>query len=87
MTDPDLFGEEHEPPQPAGFRGYAAHPGTGPEGETCGTCLSFRRIQYHDKTYFKCDLLREIWTHGPGTDVKFRSPACRLWKEEEVGDA
>lgn len=57
-------------------KGYVALPGTGPKGETCGTCthkVSMRK-------YRKCELNRPRWTHGPGTDILARSPACSKWE-------
>lgn len=61
------------------LRGYADVPGSGPTGETCGTCRHKARLRYA-KTYYKCALQRGYWTHGPGTDIKLRSPACRKWE-------
>ena len=64
--------------------GYAAPPGGGPRGETCGSCeyLFRNRLQ---KTYLKCELMRAHWTGGAGTDVKARAPACREWKRPDPG--
>ena len=65
--------------------GYASEPGTGPEGETCGTCDYFRERHYA-KVYFKCGKIvdsMDSGTHGPGTDIRKRSPACSFWKAVE----
>jgi len=60
--------------------GYIMPPGTGPAGETCGTCKHiFRPARYR-----KCELARGIWTGGFKTDVLARSPACTKWS---YGDA
>jgi hypothetical protein len=59
--------------------GYAASPGTGPEGETCGSCKHLFRNQLA-KTYLKCSLMRACWTGGRKTDVLSRSPACKFWE-------
>lgn len=59
--------------------GYAAPPGTGPEGETCKTCKHIYRKRLAG-TYIKCDLMRAIWTGGGGTDIKAGSPACARWE-------
>jgi hypothetical protein len=67
-------------PVPAG---YAALPGTGPEGETCGSCRHLYRRQYA-KTYLKCGLMQPYWTGGHGSDIRAKAPACRRW---EAGDA
>lgn len=59
--------------------GYAWTPGTGPEGETCKTCKHIARIRM-SKTYLKCGLNRSNWTHGPGSDIRAGSPACKKWE-------
>jgi hypothetical protein len=60
-------------------RGHAMPPGTGPTGETCGSCyfLVHKRLA---KTYLKCELRRATWTGGGGTDVRARDPACSKWE-------
>lgn len=60
-------------------RGYAAQPGTGPAGETCGSCENLVR-KHLAKVYRKCGLMEAHWTGGAGTDVLARSPACRRWE-------
>ena len=59
-------------------RGHAAPIGTGPVGETCGSCahLAANRMA---KTYHKCGLMRAVWTGGYGTDVRVRDAACKRW--------
>lgn len=57
--------------------GYAYFPGTGPAGETCGSCLHIVRW---DK-FRKCELTRGKWTHGYGTDILSRSAACKYWEK------
>lgn len=84
----DLFGEVIVLTQAYSSRGkfrggYAARPGTGPAGERCGTCEHDVRIQYHDKSYHKCVLCQKNWTHGPGSDIKQKTPACAMWKPIE----
>jgi hypothetical protein len=59
-------------------RGYAAPPGTGPAGQTCGTCEHIVR----GAKYRKCELIRAKWTHGPGTDILARSAACNKWEPD-----
>jgi hypothetical protein len=58
-------------------RGYAAPPGTGPEGETCGSCEHC--VRGREGRYRKCELNRARWTHGPGSDILARSLACSKW--------
>lgn len=56
--------------------GYARAPGTGPLGETCGSCA---RARPHDcsKRYWKCGLVD--WIRSSVTDIDLRSPACSMW--------
>jgi len=30
--------------------------------------------------------MQRVWTHGPGSDVKAKWPACRGWREEDWDD-
>lgn len=64
-------------------RGYAAPPGTGPKGETCGSCAHHCALRYA-KNYHKCGLNRARWTGGRGTDILVRSPACSKWSAGEA---
>ncbi|SDE46185.1 hypothetical protein [Rhodospira trueperi] len=84
---PDMFGgpsvadgpePKHKPRRPGG---YAARPGGGPKGETCRTCLHYVRKGRGKSVYRKCDLLRDVWTNGTGSDIRAGAPACCLWKE------
>ena len=79
LTEVDLFGVVIADPPQQKQRGYIAPPGTGPNDETCSSCRFFCRVKY-SKTYFKCELMYKGWTHGYGTDIKARSPACRCWQ-------
>lgn len=60
-------------------QGYASPPGSGPAGETCRSCAHYCRVQGGVKTYPKCGLVK--WSHGPGTDIKARAPACAQWRQ------
>ncbi len=60
--------------------GHAAPPGTGPEGETCGSCAHLVRIGQGRRAYFKCELMRHIWTGGYGTDIRCMDLACQRWE-------
>jgi len=66
------------------------HAGTGPAGQTCGTCSKLCRVHYHDKTYRKCHVLMKHWSHGGATDIRCKDPACKSWEPRvekvEVGD-
>lgn len=55
---------------------YAAPPGTGPAGETCGTCRHAKR----GRRWAKCALTRGRWTMSYGTDIKLRMDACSKWE-------
>lgn len=57
--------------------GYAAPPGTGPDGETCGSCKHIFRTS----RYRKCEKRKSAWSHGFATDVFARSPACKFWEK------
>lgn len=76
QTDAPKRGKHYVEP-----RGYAAPPGTGPEGETCGTC-QHHVINRMSKNYHKCELAEHRWTGGRGSDILVRSPACRHWERE-----
>lgn len=64
-------------------RGYADHPGTGPEGETCKSC----KHSYHGgtghKSFPKCALTRRCHTSGRRTDILMRAAACSKWEKPE----
>ncbi|RIA44075.1 hypothetical protein DFR49_2312 [Hephaestia caeni] len=55
--------------------GYPTLPGSGPAGETCGSCMRLVRREFA-RTYFKCALTE---TGGAATDIKKSSPACSSW--------
>jgi hypothetical protein len=61
-------------------RGGADRPGTGPKGETCGSCEHLVRARYG--RHPKCLLTRAAWTHGPRTDVRVRWAACSKWERK-----
>lgn len=61
-------------------KGHAAPIGSGPSGETCGTC-QYARKRVFAKTYFKCALVQS--TGGPGTDIRLKWAACSRWAKRE----
>jgi hypothetical protein len=74
----DLFGNPSPAPMPKNkVGGYAHKPGTGPEGENCKSCTHVISWTWHDRRYYKCELVKP--THGPGTDIRLKSPACWAW--------
>ncbi len=87
----DLFGSENDLPEKKLLKkkrtqanGYAARPGTGPDGEKCKTC-NHHVIRRMSKRYHKCGLViaNNYHTHGVGTDIRVNSPACTNWEEKE----
>lgn len=84
----DLFGEVPEGQPTAPGRGpkggkhyvkqagYVMMPGTGPAGETCGSCKHI----VNAGRYKKCGRNKARWTSSPKTDVLARSPACAKWE-------
>ena len=60
-------------------KGYARAPGSGPDGETCGSCKHFVIKDEYSKRFFKCGLMRS--TNGAATDIRKSSPACSFWAE------
>lgn len=87
----DLFGVETKQPEPVAPgvktrrktvpKGYAAPPGSGPDGETCRSCRHYAHKGGGAKSYPACGLMASSWTNGPGTDIKAKSPACRRWEK------
>ena len=94
MSDTDLFGEKVYARTPTEIkrdrrransrpRGHAAPPGSGPDGDTCGSC---GHIYYFErsKRYYKCGLVKP--THGSATDLRKRDLACSRWVPQEGQD-
>lgn len=89
---PDLFGEEVVligKPSLKGVKrvtGYAAPPGTGPAGETCGTCRHIRRERNYsgNKRWAKCAIGYQ--SSCDASDIKVRAPACKLWESPPNGN-
>jgi hypothetical protein len=77
-----IVGSKRKPTIP---RGYAALPGTGPEGKTCRDC-KHKQTQSNtgNKSWIKCELMRAAWTHGPGSDIRAGSPACRRFEPKTL---
>lgn len=72
----DLFGQKIIVLKPGG---YAGSPGSGPAGETCKTCENYTHVHYRDGVFRKCGLVQQ--THGKGTDIQARAPACIHWEK------
>jgi hypothetical protein len=91
----DLFGEPITEawPEPKGLKkkrsdpiptGGVALAGTGPSGETCGTCNHAMRKRLHKKNVYKCGCNVPHWTHGRKTDILLKTPACIYWSPKWV---
>lgn len=81
MTDTNLSGW-NQPMQPrkakqGQAKGNAAPIGSGPQGETCRTCIHAYCFEYA-KRYWKCRLVKA--TGGPATDIRLKWAACSQWK-------
>ena len=50
-----------------------------PAGETCGSCVHAEGFRYRRRTYWKCPTVGGL-THGPGTDLRLKWPACNRWE-------
>lgn len=77
--------EEHpefrnaEPVKHPRDRAHPYPPGSGPPGQSCGTCAKLCERVFR-KTYFKCHVLKRFWSAGPATDVRKKDPACMAWE-------
>lgn len=75
----DMFGEV--PWQYRGI-GYAAQPGSGPDGKTCGDCLHILKLRHGTRYYFKCEIGHI--SHSASSDIRKSAPACHLFNAAEV---
>jgi hypothetical protein len=50
------------------------------QGKTCKTCKHCLKINYHCKTYYKCDL----WfiSNSEATDIRLKNNACGKYESE-----
>lgn len=79
-----ILGPDSRKRKPTIPQGYAALPGSGPEGKTCRDCQHKLTLSNTgNKTWIKCELMRAAWTHGPGSDIRAGSPACRRFEAKE----
>lgn len=65
-------------------RGYAALPGTGPEGKTCRDCAHYTHKGGVAGNYPKCGANRARWTGGRGSDILARAPACSRFEAQQA---
>jgi hypothetical protein len=65
-------------------KGYAARPGSGPQGETCKSCShKYANEMRSGRVFWKCSLQRHRWTGGRGSDILLKSPACSGWEKRQ----
>lgn len=77
VVSTDLLGDPvREPIKGTVPAGYAGRPGTGPTGETCGSCAFAVRCG----RYAKCRANERRWTNGIKTDIRLRMAACEKWE-------
>ena len=62
--------------------GHVAPPGSGPEGETCGSCEHVCPVRLARKTVYKCGKAKHRWTGGRATDIRLKDAACVAWERE-----
>lgn len=58
----------------------AGPPGSGPEGETCGTCKHRYGIMFTSRRVYKC---AQVVPKGSSaaSDLRLKWPACRRWEQ------
>lgn len=76
-----MFGElilRHQKRKPV-ITGHAAPPGTGPQGETCGSCRHVEGPVGYTKA---CGLMRDQWElrTQKQNDVRLKDAACSRWE-------
>jgi len=83
-----LFGDEFQKGKGRAVakRCTPAPCGSGPAGETCGTCDFLTRVQGNTAWYLKCGKMQAVWTRGAGSDVRAKWEACREWRREDRED-
>lgn len=86
----DLWGRDMPeeplaaPPPKWDFGGHADAVGSGPSGETCGSCRHLATFGRSTRAWFKCELARYRWTHGRKTDVLKGDAACSRWAQCKI---
>ncbi|WP_431281635.1 hypothetical protein ACQW02_19815 [Humitalea sp. 24SJ18S-53] len=59
--------------------GHASLPGTGPAGQSCGTCAHLVRVSGNRRDHAKCGHRAGKNTRSATTDIRLSHPACRCW--------
>jgi hypothetical protein len=71
---------KHELLSLKGDKAHPYRPGSGPIGQSCGTCEKLRETSGSRRKYFKCAVMRAHWTRGPRTDIRKKDAACLAWE-------
>ena len=56
--------------------------GSGPEGETCGSCKNKKRFEAGSSRGWKCGLVKPRGSSS-ASDIRLKWAACVMWKAEE----
>jgi hypothetical protein len=82
----DIFGGESKPILPPNNKGRKPFEKMQSlygitEGKQCKTCEHCIRCDYHNRTYYKC----ELWhmSNSAATDIRLKSVACGKYEEGE----
>jgi hypothetical protein len=78
LTAPRPRGKHYVEP-----RGYAAMPGTGPQGKQCRHCAHYTHQSGVAGNFPKCGANQARWTGGRASDILARAPACSKFVEQE----
>jgi hypothetical protein len=60
-------------------RAHPYRPGSGPEGESCGSCAKLV-IKRFSEDFFQCHVQRRYWLSEERTDIKATDRACLAWE-------
>lgn len=79
MTSPGRATVQDRKGRTIRHRPWAELLGPGPADQTCGDCAFLKA----NGRYFKCG--KQVSTRGPGTDIRKKDPACRLFQIQQGG--
>ena len=55
------------------------------QGKTCKTCKHCLKVDYHCKTYYKCELW--VISNSEATDIRLKNTACGKYESESDQNA
>jgi hypothetical protein len=61
-------------------RAHPYAPGSGPTGQTCGTCAKCIQRREYRRNFYKCRVMQKSWSRGPSTDIRLKDKACLAWE-------